>query len=336
MRLIEPLGLLHPPASAHAVAGGFALYFAGGPAAFTHARLVGDGRIVPITAIPAEYQPALAAATAPRPWAGLPPGRVAVMGVLNVTPDSFSDGGRHAEPAAAIAAGRAMLDAGADLLDIGGESTRPHAAPTPPDEDRARILPVSRALAAAGAIISVDTRHAATMRAALSAGARIINDVSGLAHDPESPATVAAHNAPVILMHMRATPDAMHHHATYTDVAAEVAAELAARISAATAAGIAPEAIAIDPGIGFAKTAEHNRELLARLPLLTSLGRPLVVGVSRKGFIGLLSGEKQADRRTPGSIAAGLHATLHGANVLRVHDVAATVQALRVWQGLSR
>ncbi len=256
------------------------------------------------------------------------------MGVLNVTPDSFSDGGTHLDPAVAIAAGRVMIAAGADLLDIGGETTRPRAAPTPPELEQARILPVIAALASAGVPISVDTRHASTMDAALRAGARIVNDVSALMHDPRAAEVVAAHGAAVILMHMRGTPETMHTHAAYADIAREVTEELAQRIAGAVAAGIAPEAIAIDPGIGFAKMPPDNLALMRRLPLLLSLGRPLIVGVSRKGFIGKLSGEAAPARRAPGSIAAALHALLHGASLLRVHDVAETVQAVRVWRGL--
>ena len=257
------------------------------------------------------------------------------MGVLNVTPDSFSDGGRHADPANAIAAGIAMAAAGADIVDVGGESTRPHAAPTPPHQEQARILPVIRALAANGVRVSVDTRHAATMAAALDAGAAIVNDVSGLAHDPASAPLLAACGAPVVLMHMRGTPADMHTHAIYTDVVAEVTRELGQRIAVAVAAGIAPGRIAIDPGIGFAKRAEHSTELLRRLRELTVLGRPILVGVSRKSFIGRLSGEPEPANRLAGSLAATLFAVAHGAAILRVHDVVETIQAVKLWCALS-
>jgi dihydropteroate synthase len=330
--LLEPLGLLHPPAAAQATAGGFALLLRGGPSAFTLVRDAVSGDIRRVCDMP---QAALRALTeAPAPWAGLPSGRPLVMAVLNVTPDSFSDGGRHLDPAAAIVAGRAMMAAGADLLDVGGETTRPRSAPTPPEVERARVLPVVAALAGAGIAVSIDTRHAATMDAALRAGARIVNDVSALTHDPEAAAVVAGHGAPVVLMHMRGTPATMHAHAVYKDVAREVTEELALRIAAAVTAGIALENIAIDPGIGFAKMPADNLALLRRLGLLLSLGRPVVAGVSRKVFIGRLSGEADPARRGAGSIAAGLHAALHGASVLRVHDVAETVQAVRVWRGL--
>jgi dihydropteroate synthase len=256
------------------------------------------------------------------------------MGVLNVTPDSFSDGGR-VDPATAIAAGLAMWADGADIVDVGGESARPGAEPTAPETERARILPVIGALAAAGVRISVDTCHAATMAAALDAGAAIVNDISGLSHDEASAALVAARGCPVILMHMRGTPATMMGLADYRDIAAKVAAELAIRIEAAEQAGIRREAIAIDPGFGFAKHPRHSLALLRDLSRLTELGLPIVAGVSRKGFIGATSGEEQPARRFPGSIAAGLFALRQGATVLRVHDVKETVQALRVWHALN-
>lgn len=272
--------------------------------------------------------------TAAPSWAGLPPGPV-VMGILNVTPDSFSDGGDTLATAHAIAAGRQMIADGADIIDIGGESTRPGAETVAPDEEQRRILPVIRALAGQGPMLSVDTRNAHTMEAALDAGATIVNDVSALMHDADSAAVVARRRCPVVLMHMRGTPETMRALAVYDDVAADVLAELQHRIAAAEAAGIARTAIAVDLGIGFAKTAEHSIELLRRLPLLLGLGFPLIVGASRKNFIGMLGGAVEPKQRLPGSIAAGLFALSQGARILRVHDVAATVQAVRVWQGLA-
>jgi dihydropteroate synthase len=257
------------------------------------------------------------------------------MGVLNVTPDSFSDGGDHADPAVAIEAGRAMLAAGAAIVDVGGESTRPGSPPTPPDIEQARILPVIRALAEAGACVSVDTRNAATMQAALAAGARIVNDISGLAFDPDSPAVLARAGCAVVLMHMRGTPATMNGLAAYDDVAADVALELAGRMRAAIAAGIRPERIALDPGIGFAKTGQQNLALLRGLPALLRLGRPLLVGVSRKRFVGTVTGVVAPRDRLAGSLAAGLFAIGQGAAILRVHDVAETVQAMAMWQALS-
>jgi dihydropteroate synthase len=251
------------------------------------------------------------------------------MGVLNVTPDSFSDGGRFSGDGA-IAAGLAMHAAGADIVDVGGESTRPGAAPVTPEVEGARVLPVIRGLAARGVPVSVDTRNAATMAAAMDAGARIVNDVSALTHDPAAAALVAARGCPVILMHMRGVPATMNALARYQDVVAEVAGELADRIAAAERAGIARAAIAIDPGFGFAKRAEHSFALLRGLSALTAFHLPIVAGVSRKSFIRAASQEPDPTRCLAGSIAAGLHAADQGASVLRVHDVRETVQALRV------
>ncbi len=254
------------------------------------------------------------------------------MGILNVTPDSFSDGGRHADP---VAAGLAMLAAGADIIDVGGESTRPGAIPVPPAVEQQRILPAIRALARAGARVSVDTRNADTMRASLDAGAAIVNDVSALRHDPAAAALVARRGCPVVLMHMRGTPQTMASHAVYADVVAEVCRELAASVAAAEAAGIARSRITIDPGIGFAKTAGQSLALLRGLPALAALGLPILAGVSRKSLIGRIGGEADPQRRLGGSLAAALFAAGQGAAVLRVHDVAETVQALRLWHALT-
>jgi dihydropteroate synthase len=270
----------------------------------------------------------------PSHWADFPLDRTLVMGILNVTPDSFSDGGQHAGTEAAIAAGRAMLAAGADIIDIGGESTRPNAALVPAQEEIARVRPVIAALAQEGAVISADTRNAATMDAALKAGARIINDVSGLKHDPRAAALVAAAGCPVVLMHMRGTPQTMNCQAHYANLIEDVLAELTATRDAALAAGIRPENIALDPGLGFAKLGPQNLRLLRATPRFTALGHALLIGLSRKKFIGEAGGEADAQKRGPGSLAAGLYAVSHGANLLRVHDVAETVQALRVWERL--
>ena len=257
------------------------------------------------------------------------------MGILNVTPDSFSDGGQHLDAARAIAAGHSMIADGAVILDIGGESTRPGATLVPPDEETRRILPVIAGLADAGVLLSVDTRNACTMAAALDAGATVVNDVSGLLHDPAALPLVAARGCPVILMHTRGTPQTMAGLATYDDVTGEVVTELAARVASAEAAGVARCHIAIDPGIGFAKDALHSIRLLRDLAAFQALGCPILVGVSRKRFVGTLSGVPDAANRLAGSLAAGLYALSQGARILRVHDVAATVQAVRVWQGLA-
>ncbi|WP_288051344.1 dihydropteroate synthase [Acidiphilium sp.] len=268
-------------------------------------------------------------------WAGFDLARPLVMGILNATPDSFSGGGATQGPSALIETGLAMRAAGAAIIDVGGESTRPGAAVVPPDIEIARIVPVIGGLARDGATVSVDTRNAATMRAALDAGARIVNDVSGLRHDPAAAPLVAAAACPVILMHMRGTPATMSAQAVYDDVVADVLAELAATRDAALAAGIAPAAIALDPGFGFAKRGAQNVALLRALPSFRALGHPVLAGVSRKRFIGELADEPDPARRDPGSIAAALFAAGRGAAILRVHDVPGTVQALRVWQALA-
>ncbi|HTU53594.1 MAG TPA: dihydropteroate synthase [Acetobacteraceae bacterium] len=332
--LIEPLGLLDGPGAAAAIAAGAALPLAGGPRAFSLARLLPDPAAVPVADIPPAWRRSLERLISPPAAAWCP--RPTVMGVLNITPDSFSDGGKHVDPGEAAAAGLAMVAAGAAIIDVGGESTRPGAAPTPPDTERARILPVIRALAHQGIIVSVDTRHAATMDAALGEGATIVNDISALAHDPQAARIVSRAGARVVLMHSRGDPQSMMGLAHYQDVAVEVVHELSLRLAAAEAAGVPRDRIALDPGIGFAKTAAHNLELLARLPLLLNLGCPLVVGVSRKGFIGRLSGVPEPRGRLAGSLAAALFALGRGAAVLRVHDVAETMQAVRVWQALSQ
>lgn len=333
--LVEPLGLAYGAAAVAAVAVGQARWLAGGPTAFALARLSATGAIVPVGDLPDRYHGALRRLTeGPQPWADLPVDRPLVMGVINVTPDSFSDGGVHAQHDYAIASARAMAEAGADLVDVGGESTRPGSEPISPEREQARAIPVIRALAADGIVVSVDTRNAATMAAALDAGARIVNDVSGLTFDPDAAALLARRRCPVVLMHMRGVPATMQRLTDYGDLATDVTTELAARLAAAEQAGIRRADIALDPGIGFAKGPGQNEELLARLPMLLNLGCRLVVGVSRKGFIGRLAAEPEPGLRLPGSLAAGLLALLGGASVLRVHDVAATVQAVRVWSGI--
>lgn len=268
-------------------------------------------------------------------WAGFDLMAPLVMGILNVTPDSFSDGGQHATQAAAIAAGLAMLEAGADIIDIGGESTRPNAPAIPAPTEIARIMPVIQALAAAGAVVCADTRNAATMQAALDSGARIINDVSGLTHDQAAAGLIAARGCAVIVMHTRGTPRTMDAQANYDDVVAEVLTELLAKRDAAIAAGVAARNIALDPGFGFAKLGAQNLALLRATRRFAGLGHPLLIGVSRKRFIGTFGGEPEPRNRFPGSIAAGLYALAQGAALLRVHDVPQTVQALKIWRELT-
>jgi len=274
----------------------------------------------------------------PRPvLCGLTLDRPRIMGILNLTPDSFSDGGRLTDPAMAVAAARAMAGP-ADILDIGGESTRPGAEPVPVAEEIARTAPVIRAIRDAGITtpISIDTRNAATARAALAAGADMVNDVSALTHDPEMAALVAGAGVPVCLMHAQGDPRTMQADPRYGDVVAEVSDWLEARIAAATAAGIARERIVIDPGIGFGKTLDHNLTLLRWLSVFHDLGLPLLVGASRKRFIGTISGVERPADRLAGSLAVALHAAGQGVQVLRVHDVAETRQALDLWRALNQ
>jgi dihydropteroate synthase len=258
-----------------------------------------------------------------------------VMGIVNVTPDSFSDGGRLGDAEAAAAAGFAMAEAGAALVDVGGESTRPGAKPVWEGDEIARIDPVVARLAAGGTAVSIDTRKALVMEAALAAGARLVNDVSALTWDERSAAVVAEAGCPVVLMHHQGTPETMQQAPRYDlPVALEVYNWLEGRIAAAEAAGIARHNILVDPGIGFGKTLKHNLELLNHLSLFHGLGCPIVLGASRKRLIGALSGEAPADQRLPGSLALALKAADQGVQILRVHDVGETVQALRVWRGL--
>jgi dihydropteroate synthase len=259
--------------------------------------------------------------------------RPLVMGVVNATPDSFSDGGDHFERDAAIACGRRMLDEGADILDIGGESTRPGAAPVSPAEERRRVVPVIDSLARVGAIVSVDTRHVDTMMAALDAGAAIVNDVTALTASGAVD-LVASRAASCVLMHMQGEPRTMQANPHYVDAPREIAAYLASRIAACEAGGIPRARIAIDPGLGFGKSVAHNARLIARLDVLKALDVAVLVGASRKAFIGALSKGERPKDRLPGSLAAALAAVARGADILRVHDVAATVQALKIWAAI--
>ena len=254
--------------------------------------------------------------------------RPLIMGIVNVTPDSFSDGGRYFDRSIAIEHGRRLIDEGADLLDIGGESTRPGAADVPEAEEIDRVLPLVEALRDT-APISVDTSKPGVMRAALAAGASIINDVRAL-QEPGAFETVTASDCGVVLMHMQGTPRTMQREPRYDDVVAEVAGFLRRRAAALAAVGVAADRIAIDPGFGFGKTAEHNFTLLRELGSLTTVGCPLLVGLSRKSMLGAVSG-RPVDDRLAASVAAAVLAVERGARIVRVHDVAATRDALRVW-----
>jgi dihydropteroate synthase len=274
----------------------------------------------------------LSAAVEAEPW-----GALRLMGILNVTPDSFSDGGGFLDRDAAIAQGRRLIEQGADIVDVGGESTRPGSQPVATAEELRRVVAVVRALAAAGAQISIDTRKSQVARAALDAGATFVNDVSALRADPQMATLVAERGADCCLVHMQGEPATMQDDPRYDDVVAEVRAFLAERIEFALGAGIARERILIDPGIGFGKGEQHNLELLRRLGELRELGAPIVIGTSRKGFLGRIaaratgaSAPLAAERRLPGTIASNVLAYERGASVFRVHDVAPVREALAV------
>lgn len=253
------------------------------------------------------------------------------MGIVNVTPDSFSDGGQFLDPQAAVAHGVGLVDEGADILDVGGESTRPGAEPVAADEELRRVVPVIEGLAAAGtgAQISIDTTKVAVAEAAVDAGATFVNDVTAFRGDPEMAALVADRGLDCCLMHMRGEPRTMQDNPVYDDVVADVKAFLEQRLEVAVAAGIPEQRITLDPGIGFGKTLEHNLELLRRLDELVALGRPIVIGTSRKSFIGRLTGREVGDRLA-GTIATNVLAWERGATIFRVHDVAPLADALAV------
>jgi dihydropteroate synthase len=258
-----------------------------------------------------------------------------VMAILNMTPDSFSDGGRHADdPDATARAGLAMAAAGAAIIDVGGESTRPGAASVWETDEIARTEPVIRRLTEGGAIVSIDSRKAAVMLAALNAGAAIVNDVSALCFDDQAASLVADRACPVVLMHHQGNPETMQKQPFYKDVLIEVYDWLAARIAFAVAAGISRNRIIVDPGIGFGKSLRHNLRLLNGLSLFHGLGCPILLGASRKRIIGALSDEAPTDQRLGGSLALALQGVQMGVQILRVHDAAETVQAIRVWRGM--
>lgn len=268
---------------------------------------------------------------------GLPrPGRALVMGVVNVTPDSFSDGGRSFAPEAAVAHGDALLEQGADIVDVGGESTRPGAARPSAEEELRRVLPVVRELAAAGALVSVDTMRAEVAARALDAGARMVNDVSGGLADPAMLPLMARADMPYVLMHWRGHSAGMRANAVYGDVVTDVVGELRLRIEAALQAGIPTGRLIVDPGLGFAKEAEHNWQLLARLGEVRALGRPVLLGASRKSFLGQVLADPTPGQPRPASLrdaattAVSVLAAAQGAWCLRVHDVASTLDAVRV------
>jgi dihydropteroate synthase len=264
--------------------------------------------------------------------AGLPFDRPRLMGIVNVTPDSFSDGGKLGTAQAAIEHAFRLEEEGADILDIGGESTRPGATPTTVAEELARVIPVIEGLAGkTRSLLSIDTRNSAVMRAAAEAGCDLINDVSALTHDKEALETVAETGLPVVLMHAQGDPRTMQEQPVYDHVLLDVFDYLEARVEACLRAGIQRSKLIVDPGIGFGKTLEHNLSLLAGASLFHGLGVPVLIGASRKGMIGALTGVKNPDERVHGSVGVALAAASQGCQIVRVHDVAATRQALTVW-----
>jgi dihydropteroate synthase len=340
--LIRPTGFVDSPFGHD----GKVARLAGGLNWFASVELIhGDGRreLVPVAGIEERFDDAMAA-----DWARLTGPRAPlvlgtrtirldqpqVMGIVNATPDSFSDGGSYPDSFAAAEAGAAMAGQGAAIIDVGGESTRPGAATVWEGDEIERVLPVVQQLAAGGTAVSIDTRKAAVMHAAIGAGAGLVNDVSGLTWDPQAAALVAKVGVPVVLMHHQGDPQTMQDAPRYDDVLVEVYEWLEERIAAAEEAGIDRAKILVDPGIGFGKSVAHNLELLNGLALFHGLGCGVVLGASRKRMIGALAGEAPADRRLPGSLALALKAAEQGVQLIRVHDVAETVQALKVWRGL--
>jgi len=351
---LRPLGLAGGAAGRCLVERAGGRWLAGGPSAFAACAVTwrdGGGRQHRVAALHeieswiSELGPGagesvagrLAALTAPRlaPGGG-PFERPLIMAVVNATPDSFSDGGEFLDPATAIAHGRQLAAEGADILDIGGESVRPGAEPVVPALEAARVGPVLDGLKTAGPRLSIDTRNAEVMARALSVGATIINDVSALTSDPDSLATAAAGGASVVLMHMQGDPATMNREPAYQDVVLDVFDFLEARVAACLAAGIPRERIIVDPGIGFGKKSAHNLAILRALALYQGLGCPVMVGVSRKGLTGALDRAREPKDRLPGSLAAALWALDQGMQILRVHDVAETHQAVDVWYGLNK
>ncbi|MGR3762112.1 dihydropteroate synthase [Roseobacteraceae bacterium NS-SX3] len=313
-----------------------AVPLAGGALWFTQVEVLtrdGPPRLMPAGLLPEDMRRRLSARRAA--IAGLDMTQPQIMGILNVTPDSFSDGGRHHAGEPARAAALRMAEEGASIIDVGGESTRPGAAHVPEEEEIARTAPVIAAIREASPVpISIDTRKAPVAAEALEAGANLLNDVSGFTFDPALAPLAAQAGVPVCIMHAQGDPATMQEDPQYENVLLDVYDYLSAQIDRLEAIGVVREQIVIDPGIGFGKTQEHNLTLLRNLSLFHSLGCPILLGVSRKGFIGNIGNEPQADARAPGSIAVGLAALAQGVQFLRVHDVAATAQALRLWQAV--
>ena len=340
---LRPIGFLYGDIAAKAVAEGAGLSLAGGAVAFTAAELIegtptrSHRRLMAARELAQSHDADLAhllgCITAPRPpFAGLAFTRPLITGIVNVTPDSFSDGGVYDTTEGAIVHAAELASAGADIVDVGGESTRPGSDAVEEDEELSRVLPVLEGLNGLHAVISIDTRKARVARAAAKTGAKIFNDVSALTYDKGSLTAAAETGLSVILMHAKGEPKTMQDDPRYNDVVLEVYDYLAVRIAAAEAVGIPRSHIAADPGVGFGKTLADTLELLANLSLLHGLGVPLLVGASRKRFISGVSGGETPQSREPGSFAVALVAAAQGAQILRVHDVAGTKQALSVWR----
>ncbi len=313
-----------------------AVALAGGPLWFAEVEVLARDappRLIAPADVPGEV---LARLTAPRaPVAGLEMSRPRLMGILNVTPDSFSDGGRHGAPGAALSAALAMVAAGADLIDVGGESTRPGAAVVPVADEIARTAPVIAALRGVSEVpISVDTRKSAVARAALAAGASMVNDVAGFTYDTDLAPLCADAGVPVCVMHAKGDPATMQDAPRYDDVLADVCDFLEERVRYLESLGIPRARIIVDPGLGFGKTQAHNLTLLQNISLFHGLGCAILLGASRKRFIGTIGKEPRADARAPGSIAVGLAALAQGVQILRIHDVVETAQAVRLWSAI--
>lgn len=313
-----------------------ALSLAGGPFWFTEAvvlRRDADPQIIPATSVPDAVLERLTASRAP--MAGIDMGGVTLMGILNVTPDSFSDGGRYLDPDAAVAQARRMAVEGAGIIDIGGESTRPGAETVPVDEEIRRVAgPIAAISTQLDVPISIDTRKTPVAHAALDAGASLVNDVAGFTYDPALAPLCAARTVPVCVMHAQGDPQTMQHAPRYDDVRLDVYDFLSDRVEALVAQGIARDQIMVDPGIGFGKTLHHNLALLRDIALFHGLGCPILLGASRKKFIGTISEAGTADTRVAGSVAVALHGAAQGVQVIRVHDVAETRQALSLWRAI--
>ena len=335
----RPLGLVYGPDAHRAVEAGLGAWLAGSKTtAFTLVEVIRRSHqkvsrsLHPFTELSAQVMSCWSGRGS---FAGIDISQPRIMGVVNVTPDSFSDGGLHASEEAGVAHGLKLAREGAAILDVGGESTRPGSDVVPAEDELARVKGVVRQLAAAGHAVSIDTRKAAVMEAAVKGGAAIINDVSALSFDARSLATVAQLKKPVVLMHAQGDPRTMQLDPRYDDVVLDVYDYLEGRVEECISAGIDRENICVDPGIGFGKTLRHNLELMQQVTLFHNLGAATLIGVSRKSMIGALSGEKLAVNRVSGSVGGALYAALNGVHIVRVHDVRETAAALAVAQGMA-